>query len=110
MAAVSGAKTCHATLSTTVADAVTLTDPVCQVRVANHHASVITYVTVKSGNTAAGAADATTAVAAADETISIPPLTTKEVFYSSIPVYVSLSVVGSANAYSVEGSRSRFTE
>lgn len=105
MAAVSGAKTAHATLSTTTADTVTLTSQVRQVRVTNHTDTVVVYCTVASGNTAAGAAAAVvTAVAAADETISIAPHETKVVFQSTKPRYVALSVVGNANVYAVEGS------
>ncbi len=105
MAAVSGAKTRGATLTSTTADAVTLTDPVEHVYVTNGHASVLLYVTIKSGTTVAGAAGATTAVAAADGTILIPPYQTKKVFASpGSKRYVSLSVVGNANPYQVEGT------
>lgn len=109
MAAVAGNKTAHATLSTTTADTVTLANAVQFVRVSNHHASVVLYVTVSSGRTAANAAaGVTTAVAQADETISVSPGATKEVFASpGRGAYVALSVVGNANSYSVEGSDSR---
>lgn len=109
MAANAGAKTCHGTLTTTAADAVTLSDKVSHVRVSNHHATVPLYVTVKTGNSAAGAAGATIPTSGIDESIGIPPLATKEVLNSpSVPVFVSLGVVGNANAYSVEGSRTPF--
>lgn len=108
MAAVSAAKSAHATLSTTVADTVTLTSPVKNVRVTNHHATVVLYVTVKRGRTAAGAVGATTAVAQADETIGIPPYQSKIVASGERKLYTELSVVGNANPYSVEGQDAPF--
>lgn len=108
MAAVAGNKSAHATLSTTTADTVTLNESARQVRVTNHHATVILYCTIKTARTAAGAVGATTAVAQADETIGIAPYQTKTVMRSARPVYCELSVVGNANPYSVEGTKTPY--
>jgi len=110
MAAVAGNKTCHATLSTTTADTVTLNDKVRQVRVTNHDGTNIVYVTTNTRTTAAGAVGATTAVAQADETISIPTGGTKTVWRSSLPQFIELSVVGNGGSYSVEGTATEFDD
>ena len=106
MADESGAKTVHATTTTTTAESVGLTSKVSQVRVTNREAIAADtlYVTVATGRTAAAAEAAlTVAVADADETFAMIGGETKTVFQSSRPTYVALSVVGNASPYSVEG-------
>ena len=104
MAAVEGIYTCHATLSSTTADTVTLTaDNLRGVEVLNRSGATTVYFTVGYG-TAAPA----TAVAAADETYAVPagqslyvPLAGPGGFIASASTV--LSVVGDGNAYSVHG-------
>lgn len=111
MADESGARTVHATTTSTTAESVGLTQKVSEVRVTNRDGTNTIYVTVATGLTAAAAeAAVVTAVAAADETIALLPNTTKTVFKSTRPTYVALSVIGSASAYSVEGSEFGFTD
>lgn len=111
MADESGARTVHATTTSTTAESVSLTSQVSEVRVTNREAIAgdTLYVTVATGLTAAAAEAAlVTAVADADETIAIVGGDTKTVFKSSRPTYVALSVVGDASPYSVEGSEFGF--
>lgn len=105
MAAVAGAKRAHATLSTTVADTVTLSEAQKEVMLTNHHATVPLYAVLTTARTAAGVATPTTAVSAAAETFAVAPGRTRRVFRSARPQFVKLSVVGNANPYSVEGNR-----
>ncbi len=82
----------HATLTSTTADTVTITGKWPYVEIINRDATAPMYAT-------AGPATAVTAVAAADDTIYIPPGGSKVVrSYSGV-----FSVVGNGNAYSVEG-------
>lgn len=105
MAAVAGVKRAHATLSTTVADTVTLSSSCKEVLVTNH---ILTaqplYVTTSVALTAAGVVTPTVAVAAAAETFAIAPGRTRRVFKSDRARFIKLSVVGNANPYSVEGN------
>jgi hypothetical protein len=108
MAAVgSGAKTAHGTTTSTTAETWQLTDKVNQVAILNREAAAADtiYVTVATGTTAAAAlAAVVTAVAEADETIAIPPLTRVVVFKSPRSTYVAGSVIGNASPVSVHGS------
>lgn len=107
MAAVSGAKTCHATLTGTTADTITLTSKVNQVAVINRDATDLVYVTVNTSTVsgADAATGVTTAVAAADETFFVPPANGRTVVHSNRRrLYVGLSVVGDGGAYSVHGT------
>lgn len=106
MASVSGAKTCHATLSTTTVDTVTLTDKVNQVAVLNAHSSEILSVLVGT-STVSGAAAATnagTVTASVDESFRVPAAGRTVVFKSKRQTYVGLSIIGNGNAYSVHGT------
>lgn len=90
MAAVGGALSCHATLTGTTADVVTLTEDGEELRVVNHHATEKLWVRF----------DGTTAVALADETFIVLP-NSVQVFpggFQNRPI----SIVGNANVYSVE--------
>lgn len=97
MAAKTPARSVHATLSTTVADSVTWTagtgyqGPYNTVIIENRDASNVLYVRF----------DGTTAVAAADNTYVVPASAFR--IFSFPGGNSSLSVVGSGNAYSVEG-------
>lgn len=98
MAAVSGSRSCHATLTGTTADTVTLTGCEEYVEVVNHHATetiYFTYVWTEDSNPAP-----TTAVALADETIAVLP-GAASVFPARGPG-IQLSVVGNGNIYSVQ--------
>jgi hypothetical protein len=97
MADVAGINTCHATLSTTTADTVTLSgDNIRAVEVLNRSGSTTIYFTVNGA----------TAVAEADETYAVPagqalvvPLAVGDGYVASANTV--LSVVGNGNAYSV---------
>ena len=106
MAAVSGAKTCHATLSTTTVDTVTLTEKVQQVAVLNGHASEILSVLVGTSEVsgAAAATAAGTVTASVDEAFRIPVSGRTVVFKSKRLTYVGLSIIGNGNTYSVHGT------
>ena len=90
MAAVSGAITCHATLTGTTADTVTLTEDTEEVMVVNRHATEVLWVKVNG----------TTAVAAEDENYAVPAgqILRLPGNFQNRP----LSVVGNANPYSVQ--------
>lgn len=92
MATISKAKAAHATLSTTVADKVTITD-YDKVDVINRSASQPLYVSWNGTDTPV------TAVAAADDTEYVAP----GGFISIDTSGGAISVVGSANPYSVIG-------
>lgn len=106
MAAVGGAKTCHATLSTTSVDTVTLTDPVQQVAVLNGHSSEILSVLVGTSQVsgAAAATNAGTVTASVDESFRVPAAGRTVVFKSKRLTYVGLSIIGNGNTYSVHGT------
>lgn len=96
----------------TAAESVSLTDPVKQVAVENYHATALLYCTVYTGATAAAAlalANATDAVAAADETWFIGPGKRKVVLKTTRPTFVALSIIasGAATTCVVEGSMFR---
>ena len=111
MADESGVRTVHAATTSTTAESVGLTGTVSEVRVTNRDTTNTMYCTVSTGQSAAAAeAGLVTAVAAADETFSLPPSTTKTVFKSGRPTYVALSVIGNASDYSVEGSEYGFSD
>lgn len=109
MADTVGVKLCTGSVGTT-GESASLTDPVNQVAVTNYHATQALWVRVNTGQSAAAAltlADATDAVAAADEHWYIPPAGGRRVvFKSPRATYVALSVIGSgaATTYAVEGS------
>lgn len=106
MAAISGAKTSHATLSGTTVDTCSLTDPVQQVAVINTHATNVMYVLVGTSNVSAAAAltAAGTVTAAVDESFLIPALGRTVVFKSKRLTYVGLSIIGNGNVYGVHGT------
>lgn len=87
------AQTCvnaqHATLSSTTADSVTFSGTGSEIAVTNRDTSTTLYFRV----------DATTAVAAADNTFAVLPLQTKVVRAAGAKV---ISVVGNGNSYSAE--------
>ena len=112
MADESGAKSVHATTTSTTAESVALTSKVRHVRITNRDNTNTMYVTVATSRTSSAGAEAgvTTAVAAADETISLLPLQTKTVGRTKVPLFYAFSVIGNASAYSVEGSVVGFDE
>lgn len=93
MAAYEEAFSKHATLTGTTADTVTITNRFRYLEVINRDAETPLYVTQNP------ALAPTTAVGAADDTFYVPPGGSKVVKYLA----GKLSVVGSSNAYSVEG-------
>lgn len=106
MASVSGAKTCHATFSSTTVDTITLTDKVNQVAVVNHDASNIVYVLVGTSDSSSSAAAtaAGTVTAAVDESYAVPKSGRTVVYKNKRQTYVGLSMIGSGGAYSVHGT------
>lgn len=115
MADNSGVRVTHGSVGTT-AETSWLTDPVNSVTVQNKHATQGLWVRVYTGATAAAAkalADATDAVADADENHYIKPAGDPEnVFYSPRATYVALSTIGSgaATTYETAGSTSSFVD
>jgi hypothetical protein len=112
MADNSGARVTHGSVGTT-AETSWLTEPVNSVTVQNHHATQVLYVRVFTSNTSAAAAkalaDATDAVADADENFRIRPAGDPEtVFNSPRQTYVALSVIasGATTPYEVAGGYS----
>lgn len=92
-----GAKTCHGNIGTSQ-DLIQLTEKVNQVAIVNTHASQIIYVRPFTGETAAAALAAATAVtiaAADDETFQIPAGKRDVVFKSPKRTYVALRIIGS---------------
>lgn len=107
MAANSGAKTCHFTLSGTTVDTVALTDPVQQVAVINHHATEILSVLVGTSlvSSAAAVTNAGTVTASVDESFYVAPVNGRTVVFKSKRLtYVGLSVIGNGNVVSVHGT------
>lgn len=96
MATDSASRSVTNTLTTTVADTVTLTNGWKEIAVVNH----------TTNTTLSFRWDGTTAVADADNVISVPPSTIR-----TVPVgpnssgQVVVSIVGSATKYSIEGIR-----
>ena len=101
MAALTAANAKHATLATTVADSVTLTGTGRRVYVTNRAAAGGANLHVTWGTTAT-AANVTTPVANADDTLVVVPQATKVIDLGGSAGTVTVKVVGSANAYSVE--------
>lgn len=99
MADNNGPKITYGSVGTT-AETSFLTDKVKQVAVHNTSTTVSLYVRVfTSAQSAAGAqaqADATDAVALADDNFLIPPSSRRVVYKSAKPQWVALSVIGSA--------------
>lgn len=94
MATDSAVKSVTNTLTSTTADAVTLTQPWPAVEITNHHATEKLF----------GRADGTTAVAAADGTSVILPGTTKVIRARwNASMQTVISVVGDGNVYTIEG-------
>ena len=106
MAANSGAKTCHFTLSTTTVDTVALTEKVQQVAVLNGHSSEILSVLVGTSDASSAAAvtNAGTVTASVDESFRVPAAGRTVVFKSKRLSYVGLSVIGNGNTVSVHGT------
>ena len=106
MAANSGVKTCHFTLSGTTVDTVAMTDPVQQVAVINGHATEILSVLVGTSNVSSAAAvtNAGTVTASVDESFRVPGAGRTVVFKSKRVTYVGLSVIGNGNTVSVHGT------
>jgi len=103
-----GAKIAYHSVGTG-AESVSLTDPVKQVAVENYHATQHAYVRVFTGNTAAAAlalADATDAVAAADENYLVAAGTRKVVLKTTRPTFVAISIIasGASTTCVVEGT------
>lgn len=92
MAAVTGVKSAHATLTSTTADTVTLTGAGKYMRVANRHATEALWFRD----------DGTTAVAAADENYFVAPTQSVVLGPSKFGGSMVVSVVGNGNTYSVE--------
>ena len=93
----------------TGAESVSLTDPVKQLAIENYHATQLLYARVFTGATAAAAlakADATDAVAAADENWFIAPGTRKVVLKTTRPIYAAVSLIasGASTTCVVEGT------
>lgn len=108
MADTVGAKICSGSVGA-AGESASLTSKVNQVRVTNYHATQVLWAVVYTGATAAAAltlADATDAVAAADETYIIPAGTKKVIFKSPRSAFIALAVIGSgaATTYVVEGT------
>lgn len=105
-ATTSGNLTAHGSTTSTTAETWALLTPVKEVRVTNRDTDVC-YVTVVGKKTAAKAEAAiVTAVAAADETIVIPPNTTRLVWRSNRAAFIAGSIIGNASPYDVEGRKS----
>lgn len=105
-----GARLLSHTISTS-GESDSLTRQVNQVAITNYHATAanILWARVETGNSAAAAltlADATDAVAAADETWCIPSLQRRVVFKSPKATYVALATIAAAasTTYTVEGT------
>lgn len=84
----------HATLSGTTADSVTITNKYPYLEIINRDTETALYVSAVPDGTP------TTAVSAADDTLYVPPSGSKVI---RRPAGGAISVVGSANPYSVEG-------
>lgn len=104
-----GNRTCHFTLSTTVAQTWALNRKVKSVRVTNKDTDDL-YVTIITSTTQiTDDAGITTAVALADESYIVPGGLTsgnyqsREIWRSSRPAYVAGSVVGNGGGVSIEG-------
>ncbi len=97
-----GARTCHGTTTTTAADSFRLTRKVREVRVTNRDTDPLS-VTIVAKRSLVAEADIVTAVAFADETVTVPT-GTKVVYRSVRPMYIAGSVIGNASPYSIEGS------
>lgn len=97
MATDSVVRSCTNTLSTTVADTITLTQPWPAIDITNHDATNNLYVR-QDGVTAVGAADGTTVVLPGQSKVLAPML-----YCVSTSAPHTLSVVGSGNVYTVEG-------
>lgn len=91
MATLNGTQRKHATLSTTVADTVTMSGRGYWAKVWNHHASVPLYVNLGSASS--------TPTSQADDTYVVGPLSYAVVVAPSDGVF---KVVGNANSYSIE--------
>ena len=97
MATDSAVRSVTNTLSTTVADSITLTQPWPAIDVTNHNTTNNLYVR-QDGTTAVGAADGTTVILPGQSKVLAPML------YSTGPTVPHfLSVVGSGNVYTIEG-------
>lgn len=99
-----GAKTCHGTTTSTTAETFGLTQPVKRLDIVNRDTDPC-YVTLTLAATDPGDTDAglTTAVAAADETFVVPPISTVTIFRSPRAAFVRGSIIGNASPYSIQG-------
>lgn len=97
MASDSVVRSCTNTLSTTVADAITLTQPWPAIDVTNHDSTNNLYVR-QDGITAVGSADGTSVLEPGQSKVLAPML-----YCTGATVPHLISVVGSGNVYTVEG-------
>lgn len=97
MATDSAVRSLTNTLSTTVADSITLTQPWPAIDVTNHDSTNSLYVR-QDGTTAVGSADGCTVILPGQSKVLAPMLRSTG---ASVPHF--LSIVGSGNVYTVEG-------